>query len=187
MNIERAQVGKAIWLWWVLVSTLGFLIGGTVGTALGGALFSAEGNVVALAVAFAVTGAGTGTAQWLVLRQHLARAGWWILATAICFALFGVVDGADAVRFAAIFVVVGAVVGVAQWLVLRQHLSQAGWWVMASTLSFALFGVAPSVFEAVFGTIGFVVGVVVVLTIVSMYGGITGAVLVWLLRQPISP
>lgn len=154
------------------------------GTAVGGALFPGEGNAVALAVAFAVTGAVIGTAQWLVLRQHLPRAGWWVLASALGFAMFGGVHEADAVVFAVVFVVVGAAVGIVQWLVLRQHLSRAGCWVLASTTGFAMFGAAPKVFEAVYQAVGFAVGAAVVLVIVAMYGGITGAALVRLLRQP---
>jgi hypothetical protein len=184
VSIERTQVGWGLWLWWVLASTVGLLIGGAVGTAVGGALFPAEGGAVALAVAFAVTGAVIGTAQWLALRQHLSRAGWWVLASILGFAMFGAVYEADAVVFAVVFVVVGAAVGIAQWLVLRQHLPRAGWWVLASTIGFAIFGAVPSLFEALFEAVGFAVGAAVALVFVATYGGITGAALVWLLRQP---
>lgn len=33
---------------------------------------------------------------------------------------------------------VGAVVGVGQWLLLRRKASQAGWWILASTLGYAV-------------------------------------------------
>jgi hypothetical protein len=149
---------------------------------VGGVLFGAEAGVVALGVAFAVTGAVIGTAQWLLLRQHLSRVGGWVLATSLGFAMFGAVNEANTVVFAVVFAVVGAAVGIAQWLVLRQHLRRAGWWALASTMGFATYGAVPSLYETVYGA----VGVVVVLTIVAMYGAITGAVLVWLLRQPAS-
>jgi hypothetical protein len=170
----------------MLASTVGFLIGGAVGTAVGGALFGGEGSVVALAFAFVVSGAVTGTAQWLVLRQHLSGADGWVLASTLGFAILGAVNEASAAVFAVVFVVAGAVVGVTQWLVLRPHLCRAGLWVLASTAGFAMFGVAPSVFEAVYRAAGFAVGASVVLVIVTMYGGITGAALVWLLQQPAS-
>ena len=111
-------VGWGFWLWWVLASTVGFLIGGGMGEAVndvvlpGFARFTAE----ALTVAFAVSGAVTGIAQWLVLRQRLSRAGWWVLASTVGFAMFGAVYKAvyvavgDAVGFA----VVGAAVGITQ-------------------------------------------------------------------------
>ena len=63
--------------------------------------------------------------------------------------MFGAVFEAQTLVFAVVFVVVGTAVGIAQWLVLRQHVDRAGWWILASTLSVAMFGVVPSVFEAV--------------------------------------
>jgi hypothetical protein len=33
----------------------------------------------------------TGTVQWLALRRHLRRAGWWVLASTVGFAAFGAV------------------------------------------------------------------------------------------------
>jgi hypothetical protein len=151
---------------------------------VGGALFLDQGDAVALAAAFTISGAVTGTGQWLVLRRHLPKAGWWILATSASFSLFGAASEADAVRFVAVFVVVGLTVGIAQWLVLRQHLHRTGWWVLASTLGFAMFGVVPIVFEAIYNAVGYAIGAVFMLLIVSAYGGITGATLVWLLRKP---
>ena len=64
----------------------------------------------------------------------------------------------------------GASLGIAQWLVLRRHVSRPGWWVLASTVGFA---VSFAVGLAVDVAVGF-----------ALYGAITGGVLVWLLRQP---
>ena len=47
---------------------------------------------------------------------------WWVLASAVGFA------------------VVRAGVGIAQWFVLRRHVSRAGWWVLASTVGYAVAG-----------------------------------------------
>jgi hypothetical protein len=162
---------------------VGLLLGGGLGTSVGAALFPAEAGAVALAVSFAVTGAVIGTAQWWLLRPHLPRAGGWVLATLLGFALFGAAFEADAALFALVFVVVGAAVGIAQWCVLRQHLQRAGAWVLANTMGFALFGIVPSLYEKVYGVVGFTVSAALVLAIVAGYGGITGAVLVWLFRR----
>ena len=72
----------------------------------------------------------------------------------------------------------GAVVGIAQWFVLRRQVSRAGWWVLASIVGFVVastvqFAVAVSLVAA-----SVVVG--------AVYGAITGGVLVWLLRQPVT-
>jgi hypothetical protein len=99
------------------------------------------------------------------------------------FTSFGAAFEAGAALFALVFVVVGAAVGIAQWWVLRQHLQRAGGWVLASTMGFAPFGVVPSLYERVYGAVGFALSAALVLGIVAGYGGITGVALVWLLRQ----
>ncbi|BAY20514.1 serine/threonine kinase [Calothrix sp. NIES-2100] len=94
-------------------------------------------------------------------------------------------------------------VGILQWLVLRRQISLSFWWVMVTTLAFPLtylFTGANS-FAAFVNLHGLVVGIgqwfllrrlvnkagwwVVVNALFAGLGGITsGAVLVWLLRQP---
>ena len=186
MNTERKQVGwgfwlrwvSAFWLWWVLASTVGLAVGGAVGGAVGFAVYEEPAGVavvVGVAVVGAVFGASVGIAQWLVLRRQVSRAGWWVLASTVGLAVGGVVveavlvGGALLVGETLVFAVFGASVGIAQWLVLRRwQVSRAGWWVLASTVGFAVTGV---VVEAVFVSL-------------AGYGAITGGVLVWLLRQP---
>ena len=76
-------------------------------------------------------------------------------------------------QYTVAFAVLGAPIGIAQWLVLRRQVSRAGWWVLASIVGFASGEVVgESVFE-------------VIATFV-FYGAITGGVLVWLLRQPVT-
>ena len=178
MNTERAQVGWGLWGWWVLASTVGFILGFVVAKATFGSG----------ALAGIVDGASLGIAQWLVLRRYIARAGWWVLASIVGLAVgFGV---CAAVRFAGGFAedvgfamagavagtVIGASLGIAQWLVLRRHIARAGWWVLASAVGVATFETVDfaMLFDA--GRV-FLVGV-------AAYGAITGGVLVWLLRQP---
>ncbi|MCH8876688.1 MAG: hypothetical protein IIA89_07665 [Chloroflexi bacterium] len=108
---------------------------------------------------------------------------WWVLACTVgltvAFAVaFAVTDAvSSAVAFAVTEAVVGAVVGasvgIAQWLVLRRQVSRPGWWVLASIMGLAVAFALSGAF-ALGGALGLVV-----------YGAITGAVMVWLLRQPV--
>lgn len=106
-------------------------------------------------------------AQWFLLREVVTRAGWWIVASVIGGTLgflvgaiegnniqdfidgvaaspMGVDYGPDRSAFgiysatATIGSAWGAILGYAQWIVLRFHFRKAGWWVLASTLGFAL-------------------------------------------------
>jgi hypothetical protein len=156
------------------------------------------------AVGGAVVGAGVGAvagvAQWLLLRRQVRRADWWILAStagwavglavgdAVFHAVLNAVGGAVgwAVAGAVVGAVGGAVAGVAQWLLLRRQVRRAGWWILASTAGGA---VGWAVGDAVVGAMGSAVRFAVVLAVGDAVGGavsgiITGAALVWLLRQP---
>jgi len=97
----------------------------------------------------------------------------------------------------------GVWLGIAQWIVLRRHVSRAGWWVLASfganvlalvagsiparvALAQATAGsgpVTPSEAGAFFGTFSAPRLPLAALDGV-IYGVITGVALVWLLRQP---
>jgi hypothetical protein len=148
----------------VLASTVGFAVGVLMaGCAV---FFVTKGNpgpdtFASNAALGTVLGASTGTAQWLVLlvlQRQVSRSGWWVLASTLGGAV-GLAVGsevAEGLVGAASYAVIGASVGTAQWLVLRRHVSRSGWWVLAST-------------------VGLAAG-----------GAITGGVMVWLLRQPVT-
>jgi hypothetical protein len=74
--------------WWILASGAGSLAGffilgvGIAGADTGqGFLFIGERYVFDAAAALA--GSVVGAAQWFVLRQWVARAGWWIFASSV--------------------------------------------------------------------------------------------------------
>ncbi|NEQ73026.1 MAG: hypothetical protein F6K23_08020 [Okeania sp. SIO2C9] len=102
------------------------------------------------------------------LRQQLRRkssqqVGWgfllqWVLANfvggAVCgYVAVAVTDAIGTNSNAMIWVIIGAtfglVIGLTQWLVLRTKLSQTGWWILATALSFVIsFTVGMLVSEA---------------------------------------
>jgi hypothetical protein len=63
---------------WVLASTLGGALIGVVGS---------TAPDVDPAVSSIVAGASIGILQWLVLRRHIAYAGWWLLASPVGWAV----------------------------------------------------------------------------------------------------
>lgn len=175
LKVERTPDGRRLWRQWVLANSLGFVVSGAAGGGIaramsqpffGGRVTSpVEGArilAVNTAVALAVWGAGIGILQWLVLRELLKRAGWWIPATiggwsiagAVSGALSGAIGGAvttiggdiGPIGFIIVAVVgilaVGFLPGAFQWLVLRRQVEGAGRWVSATAAGFALAGVA---------------------------------------------
>ena len=106
-----------------------------------------------------IEGITVGTAQWLVLRRPINSMRWraWVLATAIgafvawtlgmipsTFMVAGDSGGAAPAQFNDLMIytlaavmgfVLGSILGVPQWLVLRHYLPKAGWWVLANALA----------------------------------------------------
>ncbi len=179
MTVERNRIGWVIWLAWVLVSTIGWMLGFIIGFVLayvpGDLIAGALGDYLAYGVHGSVLGAVVGLMQWLILREYVSRAGWWVLASSAGLAVgYGVAVVALG-SFAETVVVAlgGTVTGILQWLILRRHFSRAGWWVLASTVGLG-FSMAVSLDSSSMLLVGG-----------AVLGAVTGGALVWLLRQPV--
>lgn len=153
----------------------------------------------------AVAGALAGFGQWLILRRHFRRAGWWILATVIGWAVARAVaetvnaalDVAMAGGVVAIVVwavagaMAGALAGFGHWLILRRHFQRAGWWILANAIGWVVaraaswmgVGWAMAIAEAgardmAWAIVGAAFG--------AISGGLTGAVLISILHHPLN-
>src|SRR5574341_256107 len=201
------QSERAMWLRWIIAATTGSILGGAgTGALVGAAERLPEGRpsgtaiitlILMEALAYSLRGAAVGTAQWLVLRRAIDRAGWWVAATLGGWVLGGIVRGvlfstaSVAVIGAGTFLAFMLLPAIAQWLVLRQHVARAGWWVLgqavivfvsaiitlplmlvaADAMGWSLPSAQGSSFQgAIHGPIEGIIG---------------GALLVWLLRRPL--
>jgi hypothetical protein len=93
-----------------------------------------------------------GLLQFLVIRRLIPRAGGWILATflgwVIPFAIIWLLSILNPVVLAGntflalpfLLIMVGGVLGLTQWLVLKSHIRQSGWWILISGLAWGLTG-----------------------------------------------
>jgi hypothetical protein len=162
MTTQTARVVRAsdtFWLWWGLTGLLGFVGGMTIKTAIeiaaeiGG--FSAALDAISPAMFGALFGAmlgvSTGLAQLLVLRRRLAGVGAWLPATLAAYTLFWLLHNAEVFGFAHTQwglvgqgfghgAIVGAMLGVAQYFVLRGRLPNAERWILISTVSWSVSG-----------------------------------------------
>jgi hypothetical protein len=136
---------------WSLASLVGWAAGIALGallTVVGSRLLGlnedrAGGYIVLLSV-----GLVCGATQSWVLRSYLPDAWRWIPATlAGCLLALVVSAAVSAARIAVtdpllsgvIFGVIGAAIGVPQWLLLRQHLRGTGLWALATAAGFLIF------------------------------------------------
>lgn len=67
--------------WWILASTLAAPLGMAASNAVHFALLNSNALYLMNSLGFAALGLVVGIAQWWVLRGHLRKAGWWVLAS----------------------------------------------------------------------------------------------------------
>jgi hypothetical protein len=104
-----------------------------------------------------------GYLQYVLLRTYFPNMGWWILATAVSLSLMPLVTETGQKLASAIsidlysvwsgtiqLVLVGGLLGVAQWLILRNHISNAFWWIPASMIGWGLVGISGNMGFAFF-------------------------------------
>ena len=105
--------------------------------------YSIVANAIAL---WLITGLLMGFGQWLVLRRWVDRARWWILASTAgwggaaalgttAYGIFAAELRWEAVGIAVALPVLFFGTGLFQWLLLRRWVRRAGWWLLASGLS----------------------------------------------------
>lgn len=165
---------------WVVATTLGWVIGFAICAAFKAFLESirSDGAVIGICV---------GILQSIALRGRVKHTGWWIMASVVGFAvgklaadaIAGSVAGA--LGFALGGVAIGVALGAAQWLVLRRQVAQAGLWVPATALAWAVgWSIVSTVDEVAGGPTGttYLIGAAGA----AVAGVITGAALVWLRR-----
>ncbi|WP_088889223.1 hypothetical protein [Leptolyngbya ohadii] len=191
---RQLAIAPRLWLWWALATT----IAGTIVGAL-------EASGFELVATIFFTGLFIGAAQWLVLRQYMPKALWWIVVSALGWT-FGLVLmsyyitlfdpliqflstlGAWEVFWMNLVKqpIVLAIFGAAQFPILRRFVRKAHWWILVSALGGALDGASgstvayilqPGLPPAPFSTaLSYGAGWL-------GYGIVTGICLQWLLRH----
>ena len=144
----------AFWFFWLMATSIGWVLG----------------RLLLPNLAFVTIGLGLGILQWLVLRDRINNAWHWILGSTLGWTLGSVTvmtlipDGMDFLNGA----IIGITLGTAQWLVLRNEVQWAGWWIVINVIAW---------------TTGFALLPGIVLTGV-LAGAITGTALALLFRFP---
>lgn len=190
--------GAALWAWWAALTAAGWAAAGLL---FGLAAPPGQGADLLQYVFLPISALG----QWWLLRNHFARAGWWLVATVAgsavaALALVGLealpeqlVGPQDSgVRAGLSFVTDGLALGAAQWLVLRGNVRGAARWIGATGAPLWLFGFQflQRGFESmsagdVAETADWVGSVATIYAVYGLLiGALTGAVLAWMVDQP---
>jgi hypothetical protein len=123
--------------------TLAYLLGEAVGRGGAAILGNVTRSDAVGVIGLVGIGIAVGFTQWILLRRRLDYSQWWILLTAIGWAvgIFSPVAFIDTYNFLTRLVseiYQGVVLGTMQWLVLRRSVSQAAWWILIVSIAEAL-------------------------------------------------
>lgn len=190
MNVQpRAAPGCGFVISWIVLNVVGALLG----LLLGGI------------AAFILSGAVIGGAQWLVLRRQIAMPVKWVWATALAWPVaygaagLGVVVLVvaylgEGITFGVIlfsvfaFGCAGAILGAAQWLILRKRVRRAGFWILINAAAWVLgpLGAFASDFVEILGLRSYISDPNYSFLLLPLLLGavITGLGLTWPLRSP---
>lgn len=115
-------------------------------------------------------GATVGILQWLVLRPLVHQAGWWLFLSTVGWAMGQVVVEIALPPGSGMLagLVLGGMMGTAQWFALRRWVRSDRWWIVASIVGWTL-GLNGVVGPALVGAVA---------------GAVTGIALELLLRSP---
>ena len=191
MHANQISSGRGYWLAWFLASVIGFGMGAVLGVSAAYRFFPTETfdarNGITLGT---VMGAIGGYVQWVALRERIVGTGLWGLASAIGFGLamaaLVAVDPDENPAMAGVFVaaVFGLVSGILQWVILHRKVPRAGLWLMANLLGSLVGTIAFPIAVAISETGNWTLAIMIFgMVFGAGYGAITGAALVWLLRQ----
>jgi hypothetical protein len=143
--------GRALkhWALWVMATTFGWSLAGFAGFGLpvGRVVFEEAGMstilsaITTMGLFGMLIGGMIGASQWIYLRWRIREASWWIPATALGWGLglplallINVLAGLglSAILYG---VVIGAAVGLGQWVLLRRWTAPAWHWVQISVVA----------------------------------------------------
>jgi hypothetical protein len=146
LPVPRPKGAKTFFIWAGLC-LLGIPLSGYLGWGVAGHVDS----MMPALIGGALTGAGIGFAQWLMVRRNLRVGPGWIAATSVGLAV-GLAIGAIVVGYetttsqlAIMGAIQGAFVGIAQGMVLRNKFSLWHLWMVAMPLFFSISWVVTDV------------------------------------------
>jgi hypothetical protein len=141
-------------------------------------------------VALVVVAISFGLAQWVVLRRFIPVSPLWVVTIPVSWFLFyfiaytipeslwQIADNEAASTLTLGFLVLGAIMGLPQWLILRRKLTRAALWIVGSSLGVGLgFGIVLATgFINQYEYISYTI-------VVLVYSIATGSLLSWLLNH----
>jgi hypothetical protein len=194
IDIDEAKVHRnefGMWLGWTLATAAGMLLG-----FLPALLISSLLDLGLMRVILPLwTGLLVGLFQWVSLRGFMARPADWIWTDCAAWSA-GFAFGLLIIQFVAnnpagvafSYLLFGLIIAILQWPLLRREVPNIIPWIVANVLGWALaFYLSQALFNLLFSgqEISQALSTAFITTLSGLIaGGITGAALVWIVRQP---
>lgn len=120
-DTKSESMDWTLWFYWIMATTLGWLVG---------TLFQSAIPVV-------ISGVAVAAFQWAVLYKRIQKAWRWAIFSSLAWAVGYILH---VVLFSAnmsflLGPLLGGVVGVVQWFLLREEVDWAGWWIIISIIA----------------------------------------------------
>jgi hypothetical protein len=120
-DIQAKSMDWALWFYWIMATTLGWLVGVL--------LFNG--------IPLVISGVAIATFQWSVLYKRIKKSWRWQVFSSLAWIAGYILYMLLIPEQMGILVgpLLGAILGVAQWLILRNELEFAGWWIPISIIA----------------------------------------------------
>lgn len=144
--LHFAAMVAAWYIAWAIISQITNLVGGTI--QVRGQTHITE-DFLLIYVLFPTIGLLTGILQYILLRRALPHMAWWIAATffgwlmpfAAGFLIITLLNGRnDPFSIMIGLFLIGTVMAVPQWWLLRKRVRYAAWWILAHAVGWSVAG-----------------------------------------------
>ena len=120
-DTKSESMDWALWFYWIMATTLGWLFG----------------SMFFNGIPLIISGVAVAGLQWVVLYKRIQKAWRWAILSSIGWMIGYILLAIFFPAFMMLLVgpVMGGILGLLQWFLLKQEVEWAGWWIVISMLA----------------------------------------------------
>ena len=120
-DTKSESMDWALWFYWIMATTLGWLFG----------------SMFFNGIPLIISGVAVAGLQWVVLYKRIQKAWRWVILSSIGWMIGYILLAIFFPAFMMLLVgpVMGGILGLLQWFLLKQEVEWAGWWIVISMLA----------------------------------------------------
>lgn len=120
-DTKSESMDWALWFYWIMATTLGWLFG----------------SMFFNGIPLIISGVAVAGLQWVVLYKRIQKAWRWAILSSIGWMIGYILLAIFFPAFMMLLVgpVMGGILGLVQWFLLKQEVEWAGWWIVISMLA----------------------------------------------------